>query len=119
VIIRWLLQPLNYNKNPNTNATKTTYNLPIFIDSSTQLEILFKEVYEAKPRTTGRKTTTNDWISKTTYNLFKKKAAASAHNQSEQTKQLSKMLRRSLKEDRKIRVDRVAEQAPHFLKTNR
>jgi hypothetical protein len=49
--------------------------------------------------TTGRKTTTNNWISKATYNLFKKKAMARAHHQLEQTKQLGRMLQGSLKED--------------------
>jgi hypothetical protein len=82
------------------------------------LERLFKEVYEAKPRTTRRKTTTNHWISKTTYNLFKKKATARAHNQAEQTKQLGKLVQQSLKDDQKIRVERVAKQSTHFLETN-
>jgi hypothetical protein len=43
---------------------------------------------------------------------------AQNHNQPAWNKQLGKLVRKSLKSDRKIRVEKVAEQAAHFLEQN-
>jgi hypothetical protein len=53
--------------------TKATYQLPIFLENSTPSELLFKEIYNKKPRTKKMKPPTNNWISIATYNYYNKK----------------------------------------------
>jgi hypothetical protein len=48
----------------------TKYKLPLFIETSSRAEMLFKAICKAKSRTRATKVTTNDWISKETYKLL-------------------------------------------------
>jgi hypothetical protein len=60
----------------------------------------------------------NDWISPSTYELLKKKSMVRHRNQPERANELGKMVKASLRADRKIRVEKVAVQAATLLANN-
>jgi hypothetical protein len=96
---------------------KSSYTLPIYLEKNTRSEEFFEQIYKTKHWTKGQQKSTNNWILTNTYKLLAKKSMARHHNQPEQTKQLGKMVRISLKSDQKIRVENVAAQAAYFLET--
>ena len=97
---------------------KTTFPLPIFLETTARSEKLFKDIYEANSKTEKVQIDTMDLISDNTYKLFKMKSMSRRSKNTTRTKKLGKLVRKSLNNDRKLRVEKVASEAESYLKTN-
>ena len=79
-------------------------------DSGKSVDLLLKQLHEAIPKQESPQRTYKSWITEESFKLLKSKHKAVQRKDSEETKRIGKELRRSIRRDRRARIDRVADQ---------
>ena len=95
---------------------KSRKTLKLQIATQNRGDILIKQLQKQKPRQIlNMDHRSRSWISGPTWDLIDKKAAARREGNIEETKRLKKLLRKSLRKDRKIRADKAATEINNLL----
>ena len=74
-----------------------------------------QKLQQAIPRQEPTTKHYNSWISKESYDLLDKKCNAVKSRETDAAKSLGKQLRRSIRKDRRVRIDKVADRIETLL----
>ena len=79
-------------------------------DNDKSVDFLLKQLHEAIPKQKAPQKIYQSWITAESFKLLKSKHKAVQRKDPEETKRIGKELRRSIRRDRRARIDRVADQ---------